>query len=327
MKGKLFLAVGVCLFLICAARAQKSFLIVSEAETEAILLDKTAEISLVAENRQAAFDASVALELLDIKSDTRAQSSEEKKIRSGKGIYKISLPLSDLMQTAQNEIAWYRLRYRITDKSGRVRSAGVVSLSEILSDVFDVRVVASERVFAGTTYRTRVRAVHPFTRAPVKNVKISGAVELSLDAESESTESETDEDEDEPDELKIEARSETDGEGFAILNFKIPPGAKLDDAELKIKAEKYGFRREVEEDLDVDGVTHSVYLNTDKPLYQPGQIFNARGILIRENAGESSVVPNAELEFSIKDEEGTLLYRETAKTSRFGIASVAWQIP
>ncbi len=165
-------------------------------------------------------------------------------------------------------------------------------------------------------YRARVRAVHPFTNLPVKNVKIKGELDLNLDTEAEA------------DELKIESGGETDADGFAVLDFKIPTEAKLEyDGDLKITGEKYGFRREVEEDLNASGSNSSVYLNTDKPLYQPGQDFNARGILLKGMSGANTVSPDAELEFSIKDEEDTLLYRETVKTSRFGVASVSLRIP
>ena len=313
IKGNLFLAVAVCLFLVCPASAQ-NFLVVNEAETDAVLMAKTAKISLVAENRKNAFAGHIALELLDIKNNIRSKTSENRKIKSGKQIYKIGLPLFDLMETAQNEIAWYRLRYRISDVNGERQTEGIVSLSEIMKDVFDLRVAASESVFAGMNYRTRVRAVHPFTNLPVKNVLIKGKIDLSLDTET--------------DKLEIEVKGETDGEGFAILDFKIPPAAKLEyDGALEITGEKYGIRRKVEEDLEAQSGYWSVYMNTDKPLYQPGQTFNARGILLKQIIGENTVVPDAELEFAIKDEEGTMLYRETAKTSRFGVASISWRIP
>jgi uncharacterized protein YfaS (alpha-2-macroglobulin family) len=39
------------------------------------------------------------------------------------------------------------------------------------------------------------------------------------------------------------------------------------------------------------------------------------------------VIAAGELEFSIKDEDGTTLYRETVKTSVFGIAAISWKIP
>ncbi|MQK95550.1 MG2 domain-containing protein, partial [Escherichia coli] len=64
-----------------------------------------------------------------------------------------------------------------------------------------------------------------------------------------------------------------------------------------------------------------------KPIYQPGQIFNARVLLLRRNQLETTVVADADLTFTIKDQEGTTLYKESVKTSQFGIASISWKIP
>ena len=62
----------------------------------------------------------------------------------------------------------------------------------------------------------------------------------------------------------------------------------------------------------------------DKPIYQPEQDFKVRGLYFDSN---NNVLANNELEFSIKDEEGTVLFKETVKTSEYGIASISWKIP
>jgi uncharacterized protein YfaS (alpha-2-macroglobulin family) len=71
-------------------------------------------------------------------------------------------------------------------------------------------------------------------------------------------------------------------------------------------------------------IEHSVFLTTDKPLYQPGQAFNIRGLYMDAN---KTVISGGELEFSVRDGDDTTVFRETVKTSEFGIAAISWKIP
>ncbi|MDQ3040820.1 MAG: MG2 domain-containing protein, partial [Acidobacteriota bacterium] len=315
MKGKFSLAVAVCLFLVGAVQAQNLTSIV-ETETQVILQENAAQISFVAESSQNDFDGVILLELLDVKGVVRSTMASRERIKRGRETYKISLPLFDLMRTNSDDIAWFRLRYRIKSGDGNLQTEGVISLSEIIKDIFELRVTSSEYVFSGMNYRARICAFQPFTNEPVKNVRIRGELQLSP--------------KNGQDKLKFNADRETDDEGFAVLNFKIPLNVNLDDdddGELKITGVKYGIVREIEEDLNMMTGDSAVYLNTDKPLYQPGQTLNVRGILLKGMLSANMVVAGAELEFIIKDEEDTILYRQTVKTSGFGIAAISWQIP
>ena len=64
----------------------------------------------------------------------------------------------------------------------------------------------------------------------------------------------------------------------------------------------------------------------DKPIYQPEQMLNVRGILLKGSESKT-VVADSEVEFRVEDEEETVLYREKVKTSAFGVASMSWKIP
>ncbi len=315
MKGKFFPFVSVCLFLILTTNAQTG-ISVSEEKSTAVLLEKSAEILFEINNPGKTFNGRISLELLDTDGKIRAEFSANEKIRNGSTAYKISLPLGELMQKSEDEIGWFRLNYKILDAKNSLQTEGIVSLSELLKDIFELRVSAAENVFAGMNFRARVRAVHPFTNLPVKNVKITGEISLDLDIHKDE------------DELKVTADGKTDANGFAILDFKIPENIEIEDGdEIKISGSKYGLVREISEDLEAENESSSVYLNTDKPIYQPGQNLNVRGILMRNAAAANTIVSDAELEFSVKDGDDSLLYKETVKTSRFGIAAISWTIP
>jgi len=263
---------AVCLVCLFSAQAQT----VNETESSVILNEMTADVSIVLENQNKTFDGRIELELLDAENKIRAQAAQNVRIRNGKEIYKLTMPLGDLLQTLEDEIAWFRLHYKIADKEG------FISLSELLKDIFELRVAAAENIFSGTNYRVRLRALQPFTKTPVKNVKIEGFVKVGIDTESDAGE------------LKLKAKAETDGEGFAVLDFVIPQNMKLDDGDLTVTGRKNGVVREIEEDLETDEARGSVFLTIDKPLYQPGQSFNARGLYFDAN---NTVVSSSEFEF------------------------------
>jgi hypothetical protein len=304
MRQKFLLVVVVFFVCLFSASAQT----VSESESSIVFSDKTANVSIVIVNQGEKFDGPVELELLDGESKVRANITQNLTVKKGRETYKIALPIGDLLQTEEDKIAWFRLRYRVGNQ------AGIIALSGLLKDVFELRIAAGESVLSGMNYRVRVRSLQPFTKSPVKDVKLEGELTFDLD---------TDKDEDE---LKIKATGETDDEGFAVLDFKIPENAKLDDdGDLKITGRKNGIVREFDNDeLQTPTTKGALFLTADKPLYQPGQSFNVRALYFDAN---STVVPDSELNFTVKDEEDTVLYRETVKTSAYGVASIAWKIP
>ncbi len=308
VRKEFFLLLAMCLVFVFSAHAQT----VKEAESSIIFLENTAEAAIVIENPVNNFQGKIFLEILDETGKIRAQTSENKRIKRGRETHRISFPVGDLLQKAKENISWYRLKYRLTDENENTKSNGIASLSELLKDVFELRVAAAEYFFAGQTYRVKVRAVKPITNLPVKNVKIEGALEFEI---------ETDADEDE---IILKTQSETDSEGFATLDFKIVPGLKVSDGDLTVTGSKNGIVREIYEDLETTGESGSVFLTTDKPIYQPGQDFKIRALYFDNN---NTVVTNSDLEFIIKSEDDLILYKETLKTSEFGIASVSWQIP
>ncbi|MEO8572428.1 MAG: MG2 domain-containing protein [Pyrinomonadaceae bacterium] len=296
----LFLLLFVCAFSVAAQT-------VIEPESSVLINEKTIDVSLVIEASKRSPGTQVDLRILDPNGVVRASASQQLALAAGKKKYKVSFPAGEIMSKASDEIAWWRVDYRVGD------AHGIASLSELLRDDFDLRASAFQRVIPGEAMRVRVRSLNPFTEQAVKGVTINAELVLSLDTESDD------------DELKLKGTARTDGDGFAMIDFKIPSDLRLDDdPKIKITGQKNGVIRKIEEDLDDEDMDGSVILTTDKPLYQPGQAFNVRGLLLDPN---NTVVPNYELEFKIEDEDDTVVYRQTLKTSAFGIAAITWQIP
>lgn len=303
MRSKLFLMLVVLLVCLSAGQAQT----INENESVMALKDKSAEISLAVESGGKTTATSIDLELLDAESKVRASVSQSFGLRKGKNICKIIMPLGDLIKDDEDGIYWFRLQYRIDGRQG------VISLSELLKDIFELRASVPKNFSTGTTYRVRVRALNPFSLKAVKGVQVDG--EFSVDIETDSDE----------DELKLTANGQTDGKGFVVLDFKIPPGIKVDrEGDLDITGKKNGITREIDEDPEVPENRGGAFLTADKPLYQPGQNFHVRGIFLDQNY---NVLPGFEIEYQIEDEDETVLYREKVKTSEYGVASASWKIP
>lgn len=311
MKGKFSLTVVVCLFLISVARAQSVWRI-DEAEIKAVSSANQLRIDFPADNPAQSFSAAVRLEILDADDKILAQTETAEFFKRGRQIIKIPLDFAQKPENA-NDLLRCRLRYSFVRNDSPQQARGIVSLSEILPELFELQITAAENVYAGMKLRAHVLAVHPLTKKPIKNVSIKGEVALDLAVET-----------DGEDALKISAKGSTNSEGFVSLDFEIPSGAKLDDdGEIEIVGEKNGITRRAEEDLDV-AADARIYLTLDKPIYQPNQKLYVRGLYL--NPGRRPAAER-EIEMEIRDETDTAVYEKTLKTSRFGVASFEWQIP
>jgi len=105
MRVRLFPLFVMCLVCAFSAHAQ----LVDEVGSSAILNKTTAEISLAIQNTSIPFEGTINLELLDPQGTIRATSTQNVQIRKKKHTYKIAMPIGDLMKTAGDELAWYRL--------------------------------------------------------------------------------------------------------------------------------------------------------------------------------------------------------------------------
>ncbi|HQU85134.1 MAG TPA: MG2 domain-containing protein, partial [Pyrinomonadaceae bacterium] len=302
MRTKLFPLVVVCLLCLFSAHAQN----ILEKESSLKLSENLVEAAIVVENPSESFDAKIELEIFDTKDKVQASKTQNLRIEKGKKNYKIPIQWNNWAAVSDQKLDWFRLHYRIGEREG------FVSFSELVKDIFELRVVTSEFIFQGKTQQIKVRAVHPVSGLPVKNVKLEGEIEIDLDTEKEE------------DEITLKAMGETDADGFALLTFKVPENIKIDEADLDITGRKNGIERSVYEDFQEDSRNGRVLLTTDKPIYQPEQDFKVRGLYFD---ADNTVVADSELEFKIFDEADTVLFKETVKTSAFGIASVSWKIP
>jgi hypothetical protein len=292
----------------------------SSATTVALRVNETAtrvwpregktEVALAVENLTARpLRARIQLEWLDPSDIVDGKTELLKPIAPGAAKLTIPFPLPKEIHV-QDKTLWYRLRYRIEPESGKAFAAisGIVSLSEITPDIFELRVTASEYPIPGKAYRTHIRALHPLTSRPVGGVAVTANLKFDNDRQN-----------------SFKAAGTTNAQGYVALNFMLPRDLVAEDGAVEIKASRGEFKQEAEFDTRDDyRMTNRIILTTDKPIYQPGQTLHVRALLFDF---ANRAIANTNVELEISDPEGTRQFRADLKTSRFGVANVDWQIP
>lgn len=293
-------------------------LTVNESRTRVRIQRDSVEVLLAVENSSGqALKAQVRVELLNPRSAITSQTTQTQTIATGDQTLKLNLPLSISQLDNYNgrQLLWHRLRYRLNSDSSNTIAEGILSLSEITSDLFDIRVAASEYAREGGRYRARVLASHPVTRRPTPNVVVEGDITLEDDNDNS---------------VKLHASKTTDDSGYALLEFVLPPRFPqfphtLRDAggTIHVVGRKGALSAEAEGEVLVDQVP-KILISTDKPIYQPGQVMHIRALVFtpsrRALADQNTLI-------KISDEEGMALTRTVVKTSRFGVATTDWTIP
>jgi hypothetical protein len=281
---------------------------VDESKIKLLLSDAQPRVSLAIRNgspREVA--ARVTLELLDPLEKVRASAALDRMLAHGETtlLVPFSIPHAE---SERKGFPWYRLRYRVAAANNDGLAAqGIVSVSEISPDLFELRVVASRNLRAGSTLRSRVQVTTPISHRPVKGVAIDG--DLKIDSDIERT---------------LKAKAETGSDGYATLDFDLPPTIENnDEGELRVIARRGAVLQEAKTSLEVKQEPQ-ILLTTDKTLYQPGQTLHLRSLVFDSSR---RAIPDSEVTFKVEDPEGTTVFSQSQKTSRFGVASADWQIP
>jgi hypothetical protein len=311
------LALGALTFALkfSAAQSANQSLRVNEAATRVRLAGDKTLVALALENPAPQnLPLRISLEWLDPHDRVVNTAQQRATLTPGANVINVVLPLlADGKPIENNELLWYRLRYCVESETRRFEKqpslSGLLSLSEIALDIFALNVVASEYAFPDRRFRAHVITVHPLSGLPVRGVSVTG--ELTFN--------------DEPTDPPLKTSGSTNGAGIATLDFSLPRELDVEDGELKVSAARGDFHSETEIELRDDHLAlANILLQTDKPLYQPGQTLRARALAFDFS---KRALSEKEAEITIEDPEGTTVFRTETKTSRFGVANVDWAIP
>jgi len=291
---------------------------VDESRTRVLIQTQPIEVQLAIENSTGqSLNATVQLELLDPHDRVAAKTSTLQQIGTGNQTLKLSIPfsLSSVKDRERRDLIWYRLRYRLNEEtSARPITEGILSLSNS-PDLFDLRIITSEMAREGSTYHVRVSARHPITNKPAAKVAVTGEL-LFEDDDSRS--------------LKLNAAKLTDSEGYALLDFVLPPRfpqfphtLQLAGGEVKLVGRRGAVVAEAEGQVLVDQFARTL-ITPDKPIYQPGQTMHVRALMFTPS---QRALANQNILIRICDPEEVVVFRNVVTSSRFGIATVDWPIP
>lgn len=297
-----------CAFCLCAVLLTVQFvsansaLRVNPAKTRASLhnFNEKATIDLAIENVSSkSIKAHIKLELVDTNNVVRDMAESDQTLATGLH----TVPFDLQLKVAAASSLWYRLRYEV--KTADQTLTGIIALSEITPDLFEIRTSAPVFTPGNDTYRATVTALHPFTLQPLSNVNITGTITLDADE-------------------KLKASGVTNKEGNAVLEFQMPENLGTDTyLEFSITGEYKGLKQEADGSIQVLQLKQ-FFVSSDKLLYQPGQTLHIRGLLCNT---QRRAFAGQDVTLKITDEENQVVYRASLKTSQFGIASADWNIP
>jgi hypothetical protein len=314
------LCLSVSLLLLVQLTRARGELRVSEAKTRILLQKEPAEVLLAVENLSDEIqNTRVEVELLDPRNQVASNVTQVQAIERGNQTLTLSLPIyvSKLKEKDRSQLLWYRLHYRLRPEASPTDTIaeGIISLSEITPDLFEVRVATSQLAREGGRYRTRVQATHPITRRPAANVRVDGEVTLEDDNDKS---------------VKLRASGITDATGYVLLDFQLParfprfPHTNQPaGGEIHVIGQRGALIAEAKGDVLVDQFPR-VLISSDKPIYQPGQVLHARALIFSPS---KHALANQDILIRICDPEETNVFRTVVKSSRFGIANADWPIP
>lgn len=286
----------------------RSPLTVNEHAIHAKLQGHTIAVDLHVENSSHdTTSAHLALELVDPSGVVVSRSEQETTLHYGTTRIRATLPADFLVARGFDlaDMAFYRLRYSVNGARGHVAVSGIVSVSEVTSNVFVLHVGAPIAPKRGERYALHVRATQPVTGRPVEGVQVSA----SLDGGGQKP--------------FTTGLSITDRDGLAALPFTLPNDADDDSISVDVTGKLGDFATKATSEIRLDNRFHTS-LATDKLIYQPGQTLHMRFMAF---GPDKKAIAHQALTLKVEDPDNTLLYSEDVTTSEFGIAAADWQIP
>ena len=211
------------------------------------------------------------------------------------------------------KLDWYRIAYTV-QAPGATATEGIVAVAVVAPDVMELRLVRPNYPVSGQPIEVRVYACNPVTKAPLRNVHLTGTLELKTASPGEETRPKA----------TVVREGATDETGEAWLRF-----AKKSPAIESVTVQVHGVLKDdgggqteatIESELNQWDAA-SIHIETDKPLHKPGETVHLRALVFHDGAA----VPNAAFTISIKDPEDKVVAAVPATTNRFGIVAYDWK--
>ncbi len=269
----------------CALPRAENF-VVAGSDVKATLTGKVLRVELPYES-DGPDEVRVTLKILAADDSVQGRLVvKDAKVKSGKNLLDFSIPYRGKAE----DLFLCRLSVRVD------RYREVFALSEVM-DFLEIRVLGSNEFIAGSKGSIRVLVLNHRQARPVANA----LVKVTLASEKAKQNLFT---------------GRTNRDGTADISFTVPREFE-GSATLGVKVDAPLGSQEVEESIKIK-TGYTVYLTTDKPIYQPSQLVHIRTLSLEK----PDLVPVAKrrLVLEIEDLKGNKVFKRNLTTDQFGVA-------
>lgn len=298
-----FLVVAVALFVSLLPAGAQSSVTIGEPEIRSYLKENATVVTIPVRSQvDHTVSATLTLSWIDRDDKVLRNAQTGVEIQGGQNRFEVPLPLPA-------SSIWLRLRYSLTPYTRDARAfppqSGVVSIAQVANHVFELKATHSARFRPGGTVVVLAQAVHPLTRQPFEDLEWIGVMTTGKQAQG-------------------PIRMERQAHGFVEFTFPAPPAEPGGTGtQVRISARHGDFQQEIHFDVYVP-MTPSAKIQTDKPIYQPGQTLHLRAIVLD---GQGRAAAGAKVAVLVEDGDGERAHTAELTASKFGIVQEDWILP
>lgn len=206
---------------------------------------------------------------------------------------------------------WTRLRYALMPESADARAFtplnGIASLAHIAPHAFEMKLSSLGHITrANGNISVFGEAVHPVTRMPLSGVNWDATLTIG-------------------DKQLKPAKIQIPEKGFVEFVFNLPEAMEslMEQAVIKATGRMGDFTQNAEIQIEINHHI-SAHLQTDKPIYQPGQTIHTRAVIL-DSSGR--VAQSEKINLLIQDADEEDIHSAHLISSKFGIIQDEWTIP
>lgn len=254
-------------------------------------------------------EAEFRLEVLNPEDRVVGQAEHRTHVAEGAGVWNVKVELREPMPL--EELIWHRMRFTLRYSNQTAPDIeDIRSLSEILVRPV-LHILAQRSYIAGTQVAMRViveNTSHDQVFAPAAH----GTIRIELiDSNHESNRG-----------AILLFAGPLDRRGSVEADFRFPAGL-TGTFPVRFTAETPLGQVETTETVQLEDEV-SVLLTSEKPVYQPSQTIHLRALAL--NRANHHAVAERALTFEVEDARGNRVFRKTANTDRFGVASAEFTL-
>jgi uncharacterized protein YfaS (alpha-2-macroglobulin family) len=247
-------------------------------------------------------DGDLTIEVLDPEDAVVGSVDRHVSVDSGRGVREQDVAIRGALPA--NDLVWHRLRYSFRyDGDSSDAFAGLTSLSRILRRPV-VHVLGQQSYLSGSAAAVRLIV----TEADNETLVTSGSLRIELAAPG--------------GKAQTVYSGKLNERGTTRADFRFPAGL-AGNLSLHYFADTNEGDADYTQPIRVESKT-SILLTTEKPVYQPGQTMHVRALALDRSRHLAS--GSRRLSFEVEDSRGNKVFRQSAQTDFFGIASAEFSL-